>query len=275
MTRRNQLLFSLPALGLVGLFVLLPSARTFIDSFFAGHDRAPFFVGTRYYEYALTDPKLHLALKNNWVYFLWTLLFEVGAGLALALGLERQSRWNHFLRLTFFSPAVLSMAIIGLVFGFLFKEGIGLFPAIWTEKSALVLISIVSGWAYAGLFMMIFLAALAAIPTEILEAAFLDGAGRWAVFWRIKLPLLGPVMGVSFFICFTGAFKAFDLFWVLAPNQESTSIVSTVLIKEVFQFGDRGYGAAIAVLMSVLVLLGSLAGGALQRQFRSARAAIT
>jgi raffinose/stachyose/melibiose transport system permease protein len=102
--------------------------------------------------------------------------------------------------------------------------------------------------------MVIFLAGLANVPEEILEAARLDGAGAWQTFWRIKLPLLKEVIYVSLLICFTGAFKAFDLFWVLLPNQDHTSIVSTLLVKEVIKFDNPGYGSALAVILTVLVL---------------------
>jgi len=103
--------------------------------------------------------------------------------------------------------------------------------------------------------MVIFLAGLANIPEEILEAARLDGAGAWQSFWRIKLPLIREVIYVALLICFTGAFKAFDLFWVLLPNQDHTSIVSTLLVKEVIKFDNQGYGSTLAVILTVMVLL--------------------
>ena len=103
--------------------------------------------------------------------------------------------------------------------------------------------------------MVIFLAGLANIPDEVLEAARLDGASAWQTFWRIKLPLLKEVVYVALLICFTGAFKAFDLFWVLLPNQDHTSIVSTLLVQEVIKFDNKGYGSTLAVILTVLVLL--------------------
>jgi raffinose/stachyose/melibiose transport system permease protein len=206
-----------------------------------------------YYRFALEDPKLHRALANNFGYLLWTLLFEVCVGLWLAVKLERDNRLNRFLRVAFFSPAVLSMVVIGLVFGFLLKDGIGLFPGLLTENRALLTISVISGWAYCGFYMVIFLAGLASIPGEILEAATLDGASGWQTFWRIKLPLMREVVWVALLICFTGAFKAFDLFWVLLPNQEHTAILSTLLVQEVIRFDNRGYGSTIAVILTILV----------------------
>jgi raffinose/stachyose/melibiose transport system permease protein len=255
MTRRGQILFFAPALLVFLVFVLLPSTQTLLDSFYLHQGIKRHFVGGLYYRYALIDPKFHQSITNNFIYMLWTLLFEVVAGLLFALGLEKPNRFNNFLRVAFLSPAVLSMVVVGLMFGFLFKEGIGVFPGMLSESRAVLTISLISGWASAGFFMVIFLAGLAAIPEELLEAARLDGAGAGQIFWRIKLPLLKEVLCVALLICFTGAFKAFDLFWVLLPNQDHTSIVSTLLVKEVIKYDNKGYGSTLAVILVVLVLL--------------------
>jgi raffinose/stachyose/melibiose transport system permease protein len=249
MNRRGQIIFFVPAFLVFLVFVLIPATGTLIDSFHTQEGARRVFAGGLYYRYALTDAKLHQSLGNNLSYLLWTLLFEVVAGLALAVGL------NQFLRVAFFSPSVLSMVVVGLVFGFMFKEGVGIFPGMLNESRAVLAISVISGWASAGFFMIIFLAGLAAIPEELLEAAKLDGASSWQTFWRIKLPLLKDVTYVALLICFTGAFKAFDLFWVLVPNQDHGSIVSTVLVNEVIKYDNRGYGSTLAVLLTVLVLV--------------------
>ena len=276
MTRRGQILFFVPAFLLLFVFVLLPSTQTLIDSFYSHDFNQRHFVGTLYYRYAITDPRFHQSLDNNLIYLLWTLLFEVAVGLALAVGLEKTSWFNQFLRVAFFSPAVLSMVVVGLVFGFMFKDGVGLLPGLLNESRALVTISAISGWASAGFFMVIFLAGLANIPDEVLEAARLDGASGWQTFWRIKLPLLKEVIYVALLICFTGAFKAFDLFWVLLPNQDHTSIVSTLLVKEVIKFDNKGYGSTLAVLLTVLVLLVvALITGAKNLWFRRERGRLT
>lgn len=253
MSRRGQILFFLPAFLIFLVFVLIPSTQTVIDSFYAHDGLKHRFVGGLYYQFAITDPKFHQSLGNNLVYMLWTLLTEVALGLALALGVEKESRFNHLLRVAFFSPAVLSMVVIGLMFGFFFKDGVGVMPGMLNESRALLTISVISGWASAGFFMVIFLAGLAGIPEDVLEAAKLDGATPWQTFWRIKLPLMKEVIYVALLICFTGAFKAFDLFWVLLPNQDHTSIVSTLLVKEVIKFDNRGYGSTLAVLLTLLV----------------------
>src|SRR5256885_6959586 len=109
-----------------------------MDSFYSYQGIRRQFVGALYYRYAVTDPKFHQSLGNNLIYLLWTLLFEVVAGFALAVGLEKNTPFNRLLRVAFFSPAVLSMVVVGLVFGFLFKDGVGVLPGMLNESRALV-----------------------------------------------------------------------------------------------------------------------------------------
>lgn len=271
MNRRGQILFFVPATALFVIFVLLPSTLTLIESVYPNRGGEREWVGGLFYSFALSDPEFHRSLSNNLIYLLLTLIFEVVVGLALAVGLQREGRLNNFLRVAFFSPNVLSLVIVGLVFGFLFKDGVGAWQGQLREGRALLTISVVSGWAYCGFYMIIFLGGLAGIPKEVLEAARIDGASPWEAFWRIKLPLLRDVIWVALLICFTGAFKAFDLFWVMLPNQDHTSIVSTLLVKEFIRFDNPGYGATLAVILTVLVFVtaGTIFGGkALVNRFR-------
>ncbi|MBI1842445.1 MAG: sugar ABC transporter permease [Verrucomicrobia bacterium] len=242
------------------LFVLLPATQTWVDSVVVWKQGRAEWLGLGLYKMALADGRFQRALGSNLVYFLWTLLFEVVAGLMLALGLERNTRWNQWLRVIFFAPAVLSMVVVGLVFGFLFKDGVGLLPGWLNEGNALLTVSLISGWASAGFFMVIFLGGLAGIPEDVLEAARLDGASAWQTFWFVKLPLLREVVYVALLVCFTGAFKAFDLFWVLFRNQEEGTIVGTLLVREFFQYGHPAYGSALSAILAAVVTAGTILG---------------
>lgn len=222
MTRRGPIAFFVPALGVFVLFFLLPATATLWESVHSFRGETPRFVGALYYRHALGDAAFQRALVNNLIYLGWTLCFEVAVGLFLAVALERENRLNRFLRVVFFAPNVLSLVVVGLVFGFLFKDEVGVFPGLLRSPRALLTISVISGWTYCGFYMVIFLAGLSQVPPEVLEAARLDGASPWQTFWRIKLPLLREVLYVALLICFTEAFKAFDLFWVLVSNQPET-----------------------------------------------------
>jgi raffinose/stachyose/melibiose transport system permease protein len=254
--QRQALLFLIPAFLIFGTFVLIPATQTFLDSFHrVDPSGAREFVGLFHYDFALNDVRLRDSFLNNVTYFLYTVLFEVVVGLVLAFALEKPGRGVTLLRIAFFAPVALSMVVVGLVFGFLFKDGIGVFHegGFLQPEKALLTISLVSGWAFCGLYMVIFLAGLSSIPTELEEAAALDGATGWQTIFHVKLPLLRGSLGVALLLCFTGAFRSFDFFWVMVPNQDHTSIVSTLLVREFLHFDNVGYGSALAVLLTVFV----------------------
>ena len=121
---------------------------------------------------------------------------------------------------------------------------------------ALLAISVVSGWVYAGFYMMIFYAAFRQVPAEVVEAARLDGAGEWQLFRRIKVPMIRGVTAVAILLCVTGGFQGFDLFFVLTNGGPygSTEIPTTLLVQTVFRNGEVGYGSAMAVLLTAIVV---------------------
>ncbi len=151
----------------------------------------------------------------------------------------------------------------GLVNGALEAVGLERFTRIWLgdPSTALLSISVVSGWVFAGFYMMIFYAALRQIPSEVLEAARLDGAGEWALFRRIKVPMIRNVTAVAILLVVTGGFQGFDLFFVLTNGGPygSTEIPTTLLVKTVFRNGEVGYGSAMAVVLTVVVVAVGLA----------------
>jgi raffinose/stachyose/melibiose transport system permease protein len=122
--------------------------------------------------------------------------------------------------------------------------------------TALAAVSVVSGWVYAGFYMMIFYAAFRQVPHEVIEAGRLDGAGEWALFRRLKVPMIRSAVWVAVLLCVTGGFQGFDLFFVLTNGGPygSTEIPTTYLVKTVFRNGDVGYGSAMAVVLTAIVL---------------------
>ena len=114
----------------------------------------------------------------------------------------------------------------------------------------------VSGWVFAGFYMAIFYAAFQQIPTSVLEAAQLDGAGGFRVFWHVKVPMVRHAVEVALLLCITGGFQSFDLFYVLTNGgpYNSTEIPTTYLVKVVFRNQEVGYGSAMAVILTAVVL---------------------
>lgn len=134
--------------------------------------------------------------------------------------------------------------------------------------TALLAISFVSGWIYAGFYMAIFYAALQRIPASILEAAALDGANERQIFFRVKVPMVRKITEVAILLCITGGFQTFDLFYVMTNGgpDHSTEILTTYIVSVVFRDHDVGYGAAMSVIMTIVVLSIGVAYAKLRRK---------
>jgi raffinose/stachyose/melibiose transport system permease protein len=134
------------------------------------------------------------------------------------------------------------------------------------EGPALVVISLISVWQFTGIPMMLFYAALITIPNELIEAAYVDGANSWQTFWRIKLPLILPTLGVVEILTFIGNFNSFDLTYVMqgatgTPNY-STDLLGTFFFRTFAGHGTNlanpTMGTAIATVMFIIILAGVL-----------------
>jgi len=273
MKKNNSgLLFIVPALVLFSSLVLWPTCKTFYFSLFTWPGFGEMqFVGLKNYKIALFEDIYFIgALKNNLIYLILTLLFEVGLGLFLAVLVDRKFRFFSIYRACFFAPMMLSMVVVGLLWGFIFDFDYGLLNALlrtiglstWTRAwmsepgFALLGICLTSGWKYAGFFMILFYAGLQRIPPQLIESARLDGGNEWTIFWNVKLPLLREIIMVSILICATGAFKLFDLVYVLTAGgpYHSTEVISTWMVRNAFDRFNLGYGSAIAVILTLSVL---------------------
>jgi raffinose/stachyose/melibiose transport system permease protein len=144
--------------------------------------------------------------------------------------------------------------------GNLFQPWLGL------EGPALVALSLISVWQFIGIPMMLFYASLIGIPDELIEAATVDGANVWQVFWKIKFPLILPTVGIVAVLTFVGNFNAFDLIYTtqgaLAGPNFSTDLMGTLFYRTFFgqqlQLGNPTMGATVATVMFVIILTGVL-----------------
>ena len=286
-TRRlTPWLFLAPGLAVFGAAVLLPMALTVGYSFTQWDGFGPMsFVGLENYQRAIGDDLFRDSFVHVVIYIAATIVLEVGVGLALA-GLITMRRAGMWFRVAIFVPVMLPLVVVAVLWSFVYNPDFGLingalealgledFQRIWLgdPATALLAISVVSGWVYAGFYMVIFYAAFRQIPAEIEEAGKLDGAGEWALFRRIKVPMIRGAIGVAVLLCVTGGFQGFDLFFVLTNGGPygSTEIPTTLLVKTVFRAGDVGYGSAMAVVLTAIVVgVGLLYGQARRRGERS------
>ena len=223
------------------------------------------------YVRALGDRTFRDSFIHVLVYIAATLVLEVLVGLVLAGLLSARRRGSLWFRVAIFTPVMLPMVVVAVLWSFVYNPDFGLINAtlaaarprasiqrIWLGESdtALLAISVVSGWVCAGFYMAIFYAAFSQVPDEVIEAARLDGAGEWAIFRRVKVPIIRSAIAVAILLCVTGGFQGFDLFYVLTNGAPfgATEIPTTYLVKAVFRNGDVGYGSAMAVVLTAIVV---------------------
>lgn len=276
--------FLAPAVLIYSVFSALPLLDTLRLGFFSSNDAGhTTFVGLANYLTILTDPtwseSFWNAMWNNCKFFLIHLLIQNPIGLVLAtlLSLKGLKGARHY-RTLIFLPTLLSVVIIGFIWqlilsplwgvseGLMGKVGLADYFTPWLgeESSALITLALISVWQFVGIPMMLIYAALLAVPEDIIEAAHVEGASAWRIFWEIKLPLILPTLGLVTILTFVGNFNAFDLIYsvkgaIAGPNY-STDILGTLFYRTFFgyqsQIGSPTMGAAVATLMFLVILAG-------------------
>jgi raffinose/stachyose/melibiose transport system permease protein len=278
-------LFLAPPLLVFGFAVLVPMIFTVGYSFTDWNGFGPMtFVGLANYLTAATDPIFRDSFVHVCLYIAATLVLEVLVGLVLA-GIVSAAAGGLWFRVAIFTPVMLPMVVVAVLWSFVYNPDFGLVNSalgavgldelqrVWLgdPATALAAVSVVSGWVFAGFYMMIFYAAFRQVPSEVIEAARLDGAGEWNLFRRIKVPMIRSAVWVGVLLCVTGGFQGFDLFFVLTNGGPygATEIPTTYLVKTVFRNGDVGYGSAMAVVLTAIVLGVGVAYSRLSRQQRA------
>jgi raffinose/stachyose/melibiose transport system permease protein len=295
-TRWHIVVFLLPAFIVYSAVMILPLIETLRLSLFNTVDGQPTFVGLGNFAVLFGDERWAAsfwnALKNNFIFFAIHMLVQNPIGVALAAMLSLPKlRFASFYRTAIFLPTLLSFVIVGFIWKLILSPIWGVSPflmdlvgmkwlfAPWLGKpnSALIAVSLISVWQYVGIPMMLIYAALLNIPEEVIEAAECDGVTGWSQFWKIKLPLILPAIGIISILTFVGNFNAFDLVYTvqgaLAGPDGSTDILGTLLYRTFFgfqlQLGDRSMGATIATVMFLIILAGvSLYLFVIQRRMR-------
>lgn len=266
-----NLAFALPALLLFGTFVLLPLSTSLWFAFTSWNGfTAPEFVGFGNFRRAFRDTVHLWSYVHVLIYILGTLLLEVTFGLVMAVLLNSDRMGFGLMRGLFFTPMILSMTAAGVLWTFVLDYRLGLLNAVltslgledWTRpwlsepQTALIAIIFVSGWRFAGFYMIIFFAALRRIPRSIYEAATLDGAGPVRQFFTITLPLLRAQMLTCILLAITGGFAGFDLFFTLTNGGpfNATEVPATWIIRQGFDNNELGYATALTVILAAVVL---------------------
>jgi raffinose/stachyose/melibiose transport system permease protein len=264
-----------PAMILFVGFVLVPIAVAVYYSFYKWNGFGPLVnvVGLQNYRRALSDSVFQHAIEHNLIIAALSLLLQLPLSISLALLLNRKMRGRGFLRLVVFAPYVLSEAVTAVMWlmllqpdGFvdqMFKAvGLGSLIHTWLADTHIVLYTlfVVITWKYIGFGIVLLLAGLQGIPTELREAAALDGATPWQTTRQVILPLLGPTVRIWIFLSMIGSLQIFDIVWITTtggPAGASTTM-ATYLIDRGFKSYQFGYGSAVAVILFVFCFVFAL-----------------
>lgn len=209
------------------------------------------------------------ALRNNFVFFAFHFFVQNPVGLLIAVLLTQPGlRGRGAYRTLIFGPTLLSVVIVGFIWQLILSPLWGLVetPLLGKTATALPTLSLMSVWQYIGIPMMFFYATLVGIPEDLLEAARVDGATGWKIFWKITFPLLLPMIGIISIITYIANLNAFDLIYsvqgALAGPEFSTDIMGTLFYRSFFgqqlQIGSTAVGATVATAMFVVILIGVL-----------------
>jgi raffinose/stachyose/melibiose transport system permease protein len=276
--------FLAPAVVVYSALMIIPLFGTLLQSLFNENEAgARVFVGLQNFATlfgeALWSDAFWNALGNNTWFFIVHMLVQNPIGIALAAILSTPKlRMAAFYRTAIFIPTILSFVVVGFAWKLILSPIWGIAPGMldmvglkslfapWLgkEEYALTTLALVSVWQFIGIPMMLIYAALLSIPDEVIEAAEMDGVTGMSQFWKIKLPLILPSIGIISILTFVGNFNAFDLIYVaqgaLAGPDYSTDILGTFLYRTFFgfqlQLGDPYMGSAIAGAMFGIILVG-------------------
>lgn len=230
----------------------------------------PNFIGLNNYRMLLSDERFLVALKNTVFYVVVynAIVLPLAVILALTLHSPKIGKSSKFFRLMYFLPVTMIMAVVALVFDLVYARDIGLLDSVlrffgyvgttdllYTKSTAMWAIIILRVWRTLGYYAVIVLAGLQSIPSELYEAARVDGASNIRSTFSITLPLLRPVLLFLVVLSSIWGFQLFDEPWILlqgGPGDATLTIVQ-YLYQNTFLYNRLGYGAAVAYILAILM----------------------
>jgi raffinose/stachyose/melibiose transport system permease protein len=272
--RAEIALLSGPAIIVFVSFVIFPVVMAAYYGFYRWKGFGPptDFVGLDNYLTIFRDSTFHDALLHNGFIVVMSLVLQGPAAVALALLLNQNMRGRSLVRVLIFVPYVISEVIVGTGWALMLrttgalndvleKAGLGALTGDWLADPDVAIWSLmmIITWKYIGFAVILFLAGLQSIPTELFEAAAIDGASYWQIQRRITLPLLGPTIRIWAFLSIIGSIQLFDLVYIIwgqyVAATAGTSTMATYMVVNGRNAGNYGYGNAVAVVLFVISLV--------------------
>ena len=280
-------LFLAPAVVLLGMFLVYPLLQSFRLSLLEwnGLGENSVFVGLANWAVLAKDALFWHALGNNLLLGLCSVLIQLPIAMALALLLDKAGRGSRTLKILYFLPLLFSSVALGVIFKNIYDpnfgpvnaalQALGL-PALaqdWLgdRRYALAAVTAVICWQNVPFYMILFLAGLASFPSDLREAATLDGASDSTIFWKIKLPHLQGTVRTAAMLAVIGSLRYFDLIYVMTGGgpEGASDLMATYMYRTVFSSFQLGYGSTVASAMFLVVTLIAAVGMRLTKRFET------
>jgi multiple sugar transport system permease protein len=258
------------------VFVLLviPMMQNLYYSFFNWNGLGtPIFNGLKNYVTMFTDRVIGRSMLNTVIWVMFTLALPAAGGLLVAVFVTGV-RGAGFFKSIFFTPLTISFVATGVIWAYMFSRELGVFnglfamaglqwkPSWLTDVPQNTFAMIIAWtWQQLGSNMVMFLMGLGTIPRDPIEACLIDGASAWQTFVHVKLPMLRPITTVVITMAMVNSFKVFDIIWVMTRGgpYSSSETLAVSMFRETFTLFHMGYGAAISVILSAIVIVISAA----------------
>ncbi|GGA13345.1 ABC transporter permease [Paenibacillus marchantiophytorum] len=265
-------LFVVPAMALYLTFYIVPMLNSlkYAVTSWNGINEATF-NGLDNFVKAFHDEKFWIAFKNNIYFVLFSVFVQIPVIIFFSILISGAKRFLGFYKTTVFLPSVLSTAIIGVIWQFIYHPDAGLVNQLlrvvglesWThgwlgeEGYSMLAILVTNGWQWTGFYIVLVLAAIFAIPKEMQEAGEMDGAIGWRKARYITIPLIRPVILVVMMLSITGAMKALDIVFIMTKGGPfgSSEVMATYMYKQAYSMSLFGYANAISVIIFLFTVV--------------------
>jgi raffinose/stachyose/melibiose transport system permease protein len=264
--------FAVPAIAIYGAFFVFPTLRTLWYGFmnWQGPSTEPAWVGLENYKSLIDDSVFRNSVSVSLKFMTVVVLAQVGISLFYSVKLVKNTKTTVFLRALYFFPTILASTSVAFIWAFVYDPASGLVRSVLdlvglksyspsmlgSTHTALYFLVIVQIWFHIGQMILVFVAGLQQIPSELLEAASIDGATRLQVFWKITWPLLAPATAIVVAYTTFQTFRSFELVYNLTEGgpADATRVLSFHIYRQAFEAGEYGLAAAQSVVFMVIVL---------------------
>ncbi len=274
-SRKTAFIYLAPAMIVILVFLYLPIILNFINSLYkwGAMSTDVTYVGFKYYKELLQDETIKIAIKNNIVFAVMSVVFQIGVALVIAAVLESKflRRWQSIFRTIYFIPSLLMVTVTGITFKMLYSPSIGLLnplleiigmdtsniDILGNAESAIFGVAAASQWQYIGYTVMLFIVAMQSISDDIYEASEIDGANAIQKFFKITVPLMKDTVMINMIIVITGAVRVYDEVYVMTNGGpgRATQTLATYLYQVGFKNDQMGYASAIAFFVFVVTFI--------------------